>query len=285
MKKTSLFSLMFLWVLFPMFVQVTAQETAHLSISGASTIQPAAEYAAELYLQQYGNKIAVRGGGSGAGIEDVVSGTSDIGMVSRDLASGELETVSPVLIAFDALVFIVNRANPLEVISKKQVLELYSGSAESWARIGGLDSSVVLVSKERGRATLVLFEGYTGLFHPDRTDAGPEGKIESEALEIASNLESITLVGGIPNAIGYVSLGAAETLISMDMPIKILPLDGVSPTRENVLSRRYPIIRELNLIVREPGERKDRFIEIFFSEEMKQFLTSYGFIPVQRQTR
>ena len=285
MKISVTLPLLLLLIVYCGFAQGPSAEPVHLTISGASTIQPAAEHAAELYRQLYGSTAVVRGGGSGAGIRDIASGTSDIGMVSRGLSPAEQDAVVPALFALDALVFIVNAANPLETISKTQVLELYSGTVRSWAPLGGHDSPVVLVSKERGRATLDLFEGYTGLHHPAGAEPGPAGKIDPSVLEIASNLESITLVGGIPNAVGYVSLGAAETLLSMDMPIKILSLDGVSPTRENVLSKRYPIIRELNLIVREPGEQTDQFIELFFGEEMKQFLTGYGFIPVKRQTR
>ena len=283
--KTSIILLLLLLIVYCGFAQKPPDEPVHLTISGASTIQPAAEYAAELYQQMYEGSVTVRGGGSGAGIRDVVSGTSDIGMVSRDLSPGEQEAVSRVLFALDALVFIVNAANPLETISKTKVLELYSGTVRSWVALGGPDSPVVLVSKERGRATLDLFEGYTGLHHPARPEPGPAGKIDSSALEIASNLECITLVGGIPDAVGYVSLGAAESLISLGMPIKILPLEGVTPTSETVLSKRYPIRRELNLIVREPDEQTDRFIELFFTEEMSRFLISTGFITVKREAR
>lgn len=277
--------LLFFCVILRGFTQIPGEESVHLSVSGSSTIQPAAEHAAQLYLQQYGNAVDVRGGGSGAGVRNALSGISDIGMASRSLTPGELEGVTPVLIALDALVFIVNSANPLESISKAQVLELFSGALRSWESLGGGDSPVVLVSKERGRATLDLFEAYTGLNHPARTEAGSEGKIDAAALEIAANLEAITLVGGIPNAVGYVSLGAAEALISQGMPIKILPLEGVSPTQENLLSQKYPILRELNLLVQEPNERTERFIDLFFDEEMQQFLTRNGFIPMQRQVR
>jgi len=285
MKTAIILPLLLLCFVFSGFSQEPSAEPVHLTVSGASTIQPAAEHAAKLYEQLYEGSVTVRGGGSGAGIRDVVSGTSDIGMVSRGLSPGEQAAVTPILFALDALVFIVNAANPLEAISKDQVLEIYSGSVRSWEPLGGPDSPIVLVSKERGRATLDLFEGYTGLHHPARTEPGPAGKIDAGALEIASNLESLTLVGGIPDAIGYVSLGAAESLISLGMPIKILPLEGVPPTSETVLSKRYPIRRELNLIVREPAEQTDRFIELFFDEEMRRFLKSTGFIPVRRQER
>jgi phosphate transport system substrate-binding protein len=104
-----------------------------------------------------------------------------------------------VTIGYDALVIIVNTANPLETISRDTLVNLYAGKIQSWKGISVWDQPVVLVSKELGRGTLELFMQYTRLRHPQEREKYPAGPFISEAaFEVGSNLESITLVGGIP---------------------------------------------------------------------------------------
>ncbi|WP_425482774.1 hypothetical protein [Caldichromatium japonicum] len=52
------------------------------------------------------------------------------------------------------MAIIVDRDNPLERITKSQLVELYSGRIDNWRALGGPDLLVVRVSKEVGRSTL-----------------------------------------------------------------------------------------------------------------------------------
>ncbi|TVR05816.1 MAG: hypothetical protein EA403_01495 [Spirochaetaceae bacterium] len=257
-----------------------AQEV--LRVSGATTIQPAAERAAAIFSDIVGGTVLVQGGGSGAGIRDTRAGTSAVGMVSRALTPAELSDLIAITYGFDALVFIVNRANPLDEISLADVRRLYSGQVRTWDALGGWDQAVVLVNKEIGRATLDLFEGYSGVAHPNRPQAGPAGRVDPGAYEIASNLEAMTLVGGIPGAIGYVSMGAAESLIDAGMPIKVLRLDGVRASAATLADGSYPILRELNLVVREETERTRAYTDLFFGPDIRSFIQASGVVPADR---
>ena len=257
-----------------------AQEV--LRVSGATTIQPAAERAAEILSQTIGRTALVQGGGSGTGIRDTRAGVSAVGMVSRALTPAELSDLIAITYGFDALVFIVNSANPLEEISLADVRRLFSGSVRTWEPLGGWNQPVVLVNKEIGRATLDLFEGYSGVMHQDRPQAGTAGRVDSGAYEIASNLEALTLVGGIPGAIGYVSMGAAESLIDAGMPIKALRLDGVRASAATLADGSYPILRELNLVVLEETELTRAYTDLFFGPDIRSFIQASGVVPADR---
>ena len=251
------------------------------TVSGSTTIQPIVEKAAELYRKETGKTILVKGGGSGAGIKAVIQKESLLGMASRALTKTEKEAVIPITFGFDTLVFIVNEASPVREITKGQVLNIFSGKISSWNDLTGRDQKIVVVSKEIGRATLDSFEEYTGLRHPDRTEPGKEGYIRKDVFEIASNLEGVTLVGGIPQAIGYVSLGTAISLRDAGMPIAILALDGIAPTPENVANGSYPIVRELNLVALTRDTIAEDFIALLYRKDMQDFMIENGFIPVQ----
>jgi phosphate transport system substrate-binding protein len=252
-----------------------------LEIAGSSTVQPLAELVGELYHKKYGAPVRIKGGGTMAGIESVLSGAADIGLVSRALKDSEKAGLDYATIGHDAVVIIVNSGNPVSEMRRDQLVALFSGTARNWKELGGRDETVLLISKLPGRSTLELFEEYTALRHPSRAGKSPGGPISKSAYEIGSNLESATLVGGLPGAVGYVSMGTALSLIQEGMPLKILSLDGIKGTRENVINGGYPVRRDLNLVFKKANRKVKRFIGIFLEPEGQRILMDHGFIPAK----
>lgn len=251
-----------------------------ITISGATTVQGVAEKVGAVYAAASGTKVAVKGGGSGAGLKNALEGVSDIGMVSRALKDDEKSKLNYLTCAYDALVIIVNTDNPIKSIDRETVVKIFSGAVAKWADINGWTEKILLVSKEKGRATLDLFEGYAKLHHPEKP-AGPAGHISKTAYEIGANIEAITIVGGLPGAIGYVSLGAANQMIAKGTPIRILELDGVTPDIPKVVSGKYPISRELNFVFKERNEKISGFLDAVLSPEAQKIVAGEGFIPIE----
>ncbi len=260
---------------------IPALAQTDVSISGATTIQSVAEKVGVLYENRYGATVTVRGGGSGAGIRDAADGTSDIGMVSRGLTGDETNQVASTVIGYDALVFIVNERNPLSNLSQADVIDLFRGEMPDWQTLADWDQPVTLVSKEQGRATLDLFQGYSQLAHPEEGSGDANGSIARDAYEIASNLEALTLVGGIPGGIGYVSLGSAITLQQEGMPIKILTLEGIEASGTTIQNGSYPILRELNLVYSSENENVLHYLELVLGPEGQQVVQEEQFVPAR----
>jgi phosphate transport system substrate-binding protein len=250
-----------------------------LDISGASTVQPVVERLIPLFTQHGGEAVQLAGGGSGAGVKNTLAGTSQIGMVSRELKASEQTELKNTVIAMDALAIIVNQDNPLTQLTKSQLIELYTGKITNWSALGGPDLAVVRVTKEVGRSTIELFEHFTGLQSPDREQTD-KPLITKDAYVIGSNLESLTLVGGLPGAIGYVSVGTARAMAEAGLPVKVLTLDGVEPSDAAIRERRYPIVRPLNLVYREATPTVAAFLALALSGEGQAVVKSLGFLPV-----
>jgi phosphate transport system substrate-binding protein len=250
-----------------------------LDISGSSTVQPVVERLVPLYTAQGGEAVKVTGGGSGAGIKDVLSGKSQIGMVSRDLNDDEKAALKHQVIAIDALAIVVHQTNPVSGLTKAQLIDLYTGKIANWKAVGGDDRPVIRVSKEVGRSTLELFEHYTGLLSPERNKVD-KPLISKETYIVGSNLEALTLVGGIPGAIGYVSVGTARALAQAGMPVKIIPLDGVEPTDAAIKEKRYPIVRPLNLVYTQETPAVTALLALARSSAGQEVVKSLGFLPV-----
>ncbi|PKO33598.1 MAG: phosphate ABC transporter [Betaproteobacteria bacterium HGW-Betaproteobacteria-7] len=257
-----------------------AAPASALDIVGASTIQPVIEQLQPLIEGATGEPLRVRGGGSAAGAAAVMDGHADIGMVSRALHADEQALLQHELIGHDALAIVANRANPLPGLSKAQLLDIYGGRLSNWQLLAGSDRPIVLVSKEVGRSTLELFEEYSGLRSPGRPPGDAAPRISSRAHIIGANLEALTLVGGLPGAIGYVSVGTARSLAAVGMPVKILTLDGKEPNERNIADGSYPIIRELNLVFRQRTPQVERLLALLRSAEGSAALRRNGFQPV-----
>ncbi|MFP4564375.1 MAG: substrate-binding domain-containing protein, partial [Spirochaetia bacterium] len=209
-KSDSAWLLLMCLVVGPVFGQSASPPSLH--VAGSTTVQPIITEIAEGYLEISGVNLQILGGGSEAGIKDLRAGTADVGMVSRSLTAAEREDLSHTTIGYDALAIIVNRENPRERITTAELIDIYTGRVRSWDNTPQWAREIVLVSKQVGRGTLTVFEEYTGLVSPARgyTGAGGREPIAGDSWEAGSNLDAILWVGGIPGAIGFVSIGAAD---------------------------------------------------------------------------
>lgn len=259
-----------------------ATSASALDIAGASTIQPLVAKLIPLYTGAGGEPVKLSAGGSGVGIKAASSGAAHIGMVSRAVKPEEAAVLKHRTIGIDALAVIVHRANPVTALSKQQVVDLYAGRVTNWREVGGADLAVRRVTKEVGRSTLELFEHYTGLVSADRPKSDGKPQISKDSFVIGSNLESLTLVGGMPGAVGYVSFGTAEALAKAGMPVKIVVLDKVAPSAASIQSRSYPLVRELNLVWRDDTAAVRAFLELTLSDAGQSEVRAQGFVPVSR---
>lgn len=252
-----------------------------LDISGSSTIQPIVEKLVPLYAAKGGEAVTLSGGGSGAGIKNALAGTSQIGMVSRALTDGEKTDLKYTTIGIDALAIVVNAANPIAGLTKAQLVDIYSGKINNWKALGGPDRPLLRISKEVGRSTLELFEHYTGLLSPDRNKTD-KPLISRDVYVVGANLEAVTLVGGMPGAIGYVSVGTAENMAKAGMPIRIVKLEGVVPGETTIKDKSYPIVRELNLAYRTETPVVTSFLGITMAPAGQDVVKSLGFMAVSK---
>lgn len=251
-----------------------------LEVAGASTIQPVIEQLRGEIESRIGEPVELRAGGSGAGVRAALEAGA-VGMVSRALTEDEQRQLRFVTIGFDALAVIVNRDNPVTGLSRAQLVDLYSGRAENWRAVGGEDRPVVRVTKEVGRSTLDLFEGYSGMLSPDRNAADGRPRISGDSYTIGANIEALTMVGGMRGAIGYVSLGTAQSLIEAGMPVKVVALDGVMPSAQTIVQRSYPIVRELNMVYRHESPQVDGLNAVLLGRSGQEVVRTLGFLAVE----
>ena len=243
----------------------------NLVLTGSSTVAPLAAEIGKRFEALHGNvRVNVQTGGSSRGINDVRSGLADIGMASRALKDDESGLFS-FTIATDGIGMIVNRANPVAALSRQQIIDIYTGKITDWQTVGGSAAPITVVNKAEGHSTLELFLQHFGLQNSD---------VKAHVI-IGDNQQGIKTVAGNPNAIGYVSIGSAEYEAQHDAAIKLLPLDGIAASVENVQNGTFPLARPLNLVTRsEPTGISKAFIEFARSGQVDDLVTAQYFVPV-----
>jgi phosphate transport system substrate-binding protein len=252
---------------------LSSAATNHLTLTGSSTVAPlVAEIAKRFERQNPGIRIDVQTGGSTRGIIDTRTGLADIGMVSRDLNMHEAD-LAPFTIARDGIGIILHRKNPVARLSEKQIIAIYTGQVTNWQQVGGKNAPITVVNKAEGRSTLELFLHH---FHLKNSAIKPQ-------VIIGDNQQGIKTVAGNPNAIGYVSIGAAEFEAMHGTPIKLLPMAGIEATASNVRNGHFPLARPLNLVSKgSSSPLAQRFIRFAQSNQIDDLINQQYFVPPAR---
>ena len=250
---------------------VSAKETSRLVLTGSSTVAPLALEMAKRFEKSHpGVRIDVQTGGSSRGVADARAGRADIGMASRSLKQSESDLFSHT-IALDGITIILNKNNPITSLSSEQIRAIYTGKIRNWNQVGGGDALITVVNKAEGRSTLELFLHHLSLKNSD---------IKASVI-IGDNQQGIKTVSGNPGAIGYVSVGAAEFEAEYGTPIKLLPMDGVEASVEEIKRRRFPLSRPLNFITkREPHGLVEQFILFAQSSVVNDLIEEQYFVSL-----
>lgn len=247
--------------------------TGKLVLTGSSTVAPLAGEIARRFESFHPNvRIDVQTGGSSRGIADARRGLADIGMASRALTDDEAD-LTAWTIAMDGVGMIVHRDNPVRELTDDQIVRIYTGRIGDWSQVGGRAAPITVVSKADGRATLAVFLEHFGL----------ESRDIAAGLIIGDNQQGIRTVAGDPNAIGYVSIGAADFEASRGAEIRLLPMGGVDATVANVRAGSFPMSRPLNLVVGPaPSPLARAFLDFARSSAVNDLVEAQFFVPIAR---
>ena len=175
-----------------------AETKSRLVLTGSSTVAPLAmEIGKRFEKLNPGVRVDVQTGGSSRGIADTRSGLADIGMVSRALQKSESDLLAHT-IAMDGITLIVNKANPINVLTDEQILAIYTSKLTHWQQTGGTQQAITVVNKAKGRSTLeLLFESPQNALTAAYV-SGTQGKFHKlfvQSLGVGSSFCSLRIVG------------------------------------------------------------------------------------------
>jgi phosphate transport system substrate-binding protein len=247
--------------------------SSYLKVGGSTTISPICTgLEASFESDNPDVDVTITEGGSGAGLNGVIDNSLNVGMMSRDLTDDEKNSypyLIPITIGKDAIAVIVNPSNPITNLTKEQVKDIFSNSATNhitnWNQLGGRDAAIAVHTRVDGSGTLDSFKEL----------ALEKTSVVSYATAHASNELLKQAVAADENAIGFISLGYADT------SIKTLSINGIEATVDNAKTMVYPYVRPLNLVTkREAVGYALKWIYFCLSPEGQNLIDSKGYIKV-----
>lgn len=256
--------------LFAISCQDSAQDE-RITLTGSSTVAPVVADAAKAYEASHPKyRIDVQTGGSSRGIADAKSGLADMGMISRALKEEESDLTAH-RIAVDGVCVITHNTNPIENLTRTQLIDIYTGKISNWKDVGGPAQEIVVVNKAAGRATLEVFLDYVGLDSAD---------VQADVVA-GENQQAIKTVAGNESAIGYVSIGAAASEADAGTAIKLVSCDGVPASTASVASGEFPITRPLQVVTMgEVSPAAAAFLEYLKSSQINDIIESHLYVPI-----
>lgn len=205
-----------------------AKLSGTVTLAGSTSMQKLCEAMIESFEESYPDiTVTAEYTGSGAGLESLVGGKTDIGNASRALKDGEKDSGAVEnIVAIDGIAVITHTSNTVSDLTSRQLTDIYTGKITNWVDLGGADEAIVVLGREAGSGTRGAFE--------ELLDVADQC---TYAQELDSTGGVLAKVASTPGSIGYVSLDV------VDGTVKALSLDGVEPTEENIAAGSYKLSR------------------------------------------
>lgn len=174
----------------------------------------------------------------------------------------------------DAFIFMVNDQNPVDSLTVRQIQGIYTGRIVTWEQVGGEVRGIDAYQRPHGSGSQTAME-----------EMVMKGMIMNAAKEnyISDGMaDAVQQVGNYNNglkAIGYSYLYYVNTLVESS-GIKVLSVDGISPTPENLQSGSYPFTVNYYAVYRKGDTQTEAFVNWLISDEGQQVVAQAGYIPL-----
>jgi phosphate transport system substrate-binding protein len=259
-----------------LIVTASTANADRLVVKGSDTLgaKLVPQLAEQFKAQHPGTTFDIAAEGSTTGISAIIDGTAQIGMSSRRAkpaeiaaATGKGVNMKPTIVAYDGIAVIVNSANPLKGMTKKQVEQIFTGEVSDWSAVGGSAGKISIYTRNTSSGT---YSDFKELAMKKRDYA-------SSSQKMAGNEQIASEVGKNPNGVGYVGLAYTKA-----GGIKVMPIEGTTPSKESVLGKTYPYARPTFYYTNgEPSGLAKEFLAFTIGPGGQKIASQVGFVPIK----
>jgi phosphate transport system substrate-binding protein len=207
-------------------------------IGGAQSLVPAAEkFSARFRKDHPDTEVEIRRANSNYAVQAAQAGEIQIGLVTRNLTAAEKSALYVELVGHDAIIFLSYPWNQTTNLTLDHLRKIYLGKITNWREVGGEDKGIVPLTRESSSALHSMFidnlfgKGFNG---------------SEKAFVLRANKEKILrTIKRVRGSLGYGIVGVEE---AQDEGVKVLAINGKSPSEENIVQGVYPFTRPLLLV-------------------------------------
>ncbi len=222
-------------------------------------------------------------GGSSGGIDALGEGRAEVALSTRPLSAGDRAafpdiSFTTIPIGMQAIALAVPKAvweGGVHALSAEQVRDIYEGKIRNWKEVGGPDLKIAMLMSEQGRG---LWELFAQWLYGDLRKAPVEKYPQVTTYEATRKalLETPGSFSQIPMA--FIDRQSLFALAIRDGAGAPAP---VEPTPENFVNGKYPLCRDLLLIVNNrPTLGVKRLVDLMLSERGQAMVKKVSLIPL-----
>ena len=160
-------------------------------------------------------------------------------------------------VGLEAFVFFVNRNNPVDNLTAEEVRDIYAGKITNWKDVGGANRIINPVTRLAGSGSQSAMDSFM------------------KGQEIAPK-SPLVLTGA---SLGFSFRYYMDGMVGDD-GVKMLSLNGVYPSAENIKNGNYPVTVQFYAIYRADNENENipLLIDWLLSKEGQQLIEESGYV-------
>jgi phosphate transport system substrate-binding protein len=178
-------------------------------------------------------------------------------------------------IAREAFVFFVPEGNPVKGLTQDQIRRIYTRQVWRWREVGGPDLAIHPFQRPEGSGSQTAL---LKLVMGDQTPAPPQ--MEEYAEGMGEIMRRVAGYRDMPGAIGF-SFRYFATTMNAQAGLRLLEIDGIAPTRENIRNGTYPYTTDLYIAtVGSLNPRVAALIDWFRGPQGQKLIEDTGYVGV-----
>ncbi len=199
------------------------------------------------------------------GYQAIVDGTTDIFFCAapsdaqKQYAKEKGVELVYVPIGLEGFVFFVNENNPISNLTTEQIRKIYACEYTNWSEVGGVNRVINPVTRLEGSGSQTTFEAFMGDYKIGR--------------------KSLLAITGA--SIGFSFRYYMDGIVENDS-VKMLSLNGVYPSAQNIQNRSYPIVAQFYAIYRADNENENIpiLVDWILSDEGQALIEKSGYVQI-----
>ena len=255
-------------------------------IDGSSTVFPVSEAVAEEFSKLHRDvRVTVGVSGTGGGFEKFCAGETDISDASRPISDSERESCAAAGIDFielrvglDGLAVVANPdADWLTSVTLEELNVLWGPEAEEtvtrWSQVRSSwpDEEIALFGPDVDSGTFDFFTEEVN------------GESKASRADYTNSADDNVLVIGIAGSRGASGYFGYAYYVENQDQLRIVPVDGVTPSDETVGDGSYPLSRPLYIYVAKQSLGKPQvreYVRYYLSDEGAPLVSDVGYTNI-----
>jgi phosphate transport system substrate-binding protein len=252
------------------------------SLDGATAAYPVYAAAAQAIYSPEAAAQKIKVSNTPKAYERLINGEVDVIFVAqpsqaqKKLAAEKNIQLNLTPIGKEAFVFLVSQKNPLASLTAQQIRDIYAGRIKQWDEIGGKDETIMAFQRpaNSGSQTVMLAKVMQG-------EKMREPLQEEKVKSMGGAVKRVASYRNATQSIGY-SFRYYATKMQNSADIKLLAVNGIEPSVENIRNGVYPFTVDVFMVTAgEPKSSTRKLMDWMLGAVGQKLIQDTGYVPLK----